>query len=150
MNLTCSFVDNTLFCENNNKLMSQLCAFDGQPAIECSFPLEIRLTGLRLGDHNVVISVSDEFGQTDNFSISFTFMLSPIQVLIPATASVIEGKLSSPIPFRLSGQALSDISFSLSPLTYSQFETQSGLLVKDLFPDRPPPANSSKYSLKVQ
>lgn len=147
VNLTCMYIDNTLLCESNNKLVSQQCAFDGLEASECTFPLEIRLTGLRLGDHRVTVSVIDEFGQPDSTSLSFTFMLGPINVSIPTTVSVIEGKPSSPIQFSLIGQALSNITVTLSPLTYSQFESQLGLTVSSLFPERPPNAITSKHDI---
>lgn len=149
VNLTCKYTDNTLFCESNNKLVSQRCAFDGLQAIECAFPLEIRLTGLRLGDHHVTVSVTDEFTQTDSTSLSFTFSLGPINVSIPTTVAVIEGKPSSPIQFSISGQALSDFTFTLSPLTYSQFERQFGPIDSSLFPERPPTASTSKHDMSV-
>ena len=135
--LTCVYTDNTLFCESNNMLTSLSCAFDGQQAIECSFPLEIRLTGLRLGNHIVTVFATDEFTQTDFFSLAFEFMLGAINVSIPTTTSVIEGKPFSPVPFSISGQALSDFSFVVSPLTYPQFESRTGLSVNSLFSEVP-------------
>ena len=137
LNLTCVYTENTLFCASNNELMSQMCAFDGQPATACSFPLEIRLTGLRLGDHNVTVFATDVFTQTDTVFLAFEFMLGAINVSIPTTATVIEGKPFSPIPFSLSGQALSDLFFTLTPLTYSQFESQTGQSVSSLFNEVP-------------
>ena len=145
--LTCMYSDNILFCESTNQLASQSCAFDGQQATACSFPLEIRLTGLRLGDHIVTVFATDEFTQTDIVSLSFEFTLGGINVSIPTTASVIEGKPFSPVPFSISGQGLSNFSFVLSPLTYPQFESLTGLSVSTLFNEVPRPANLSKYCI---
>ena len=88
----------------------------------------------------------DIFNQTDSESLAFEFALGPINVSIPATASVIEGKASSPVLFSISGQALSDFPFTVSPLTYAQFESQTGLMVDDLYDEVHLPANQSKLS----
>ena len=146
LSVTCSYADNILSCDANNQLTSQFCSFDQEQASECSFPLDIRVTGLRLGNHNVLVSVMDIFNQTDSESLAFEFALGPINVSIPATASVIEGKASSPVLFSISGQALSDFPFTVSPLTYAQFESQTGLMVDDLYDEVHLPANQSKLS----
>ena len=119
--------------------------FDGQPAIECTFPLEIRLTGLRLGGHTVTVTASDRFGQTENAFFEFQFLLGPINVTIPMTVAIIEGQSTSPIPFSISGQTLSEFPFTVTPLTYSQFERDSGEAVANLFDVVPPPAGFGKY-----
>lgn len=142
--MTCNYADNVLSCDGNNQLTSQSCSFDGQEASECSFPLEIRLTGLRLGGHNVVVSAEDVFSQTDSILLVFEFALGPINVSIPVTASVIEGKEFSPVLFSISGQALSDFPFIVTPLTYDQFQSQTGVIVEDIFDTVHPPADLSK------
>lgn len=143
--MACTYINNTLTCDGNNRLVSQRCSFDGLQARECTFPLEIRLTGLRLGNHDVTVFATDEFNQTESTSLSFTFMLGPINVSIPTTVSVIEGKPFSPIPFSITGQALTNFTFMLSPLTYAQFESQFGHSVSSLFSTVPPAADSSKH-----
>ena len=147
--LICNYADNVLLCEGNNRVTSYLCTFDGRRASSCSFPLEIRLTGLRLGEHTVTIVATDEFDQTDSSFLTFEFILGPINVMVPSTASVIERTESSPVFFSISGQALSTVPFSLTPLTYNQFETRTGLMVSDLFDNVPQPADLSKYNSLV-
>ena len=146
LELACTYDDdsNTLLCQGNNDVVSSTCAFDGQAAVQCSLPVEIRLTGLRLGQHNVTVTATDLFGQTESVFSIFEFALGPINISVPSAASVIEGKELSPVMFSISGQTLSTFPFSLSPLTYSQFETQTGLSVNSLFDNVPPPAAISK------
>ena len=152
LDLACSYDSdaNTLICEGNNDIVSSTCVFDGGEgavAAQCSLPLEIRLTGLRLGRHNVTVTASDQFGQTESAFHVFEFALGAINVSIPETASVIEGKMLSPVMFSISGQALSAFPFSVSPLTYTQFETQTGLSVNSLFTEEPPPSASLSKQL---
>ena len=156
LELACTYDDdsNMLLCQGNNDVVSSTCAFDGQAAVQCSLPVEIRLTGLRLGHHNVTVTATDLFGQTESVFSIFEFALGPINISVPSAASVIEGKELSPVMFSISGQALSTFPFSLSPLTYSQFETQTGLSVNGLFDNVPPPATISKqlaeyFGLKI-
>ena len=152
LDLACIYDDNsnTLLCEGNNDIGSSACVFDGQQeAVECSLPLEIRLTGLRLGPHNVTVTATDRFGQTESVFLAFDFALGPIVVSIPVRASVIEGKELSPVMFSISGQALATFSFSVSPLTYTQFETQAGLSVDGLFIGEPPPSASISKHLPL-
>ena len=139
LELTCAYNEttNSLNCSGNNQLVSPICSFDGQEPFQCSFPLEIRLTGLRLGQHTVTLTASDEFGQMESILFTFDFALGPIVASIPSRASVIEGKLISPVLFRISGQTLTTFPFSLSPLTYSQFEAETGVSVHTVF-DRVP------------
>ena len=150
LDLTCSYNDstNTLDCNGNNQLLSPSCAFDRQQPVACSFPLEIRLTGLRLGVHTITVTASDEFAQTESVSLNFEFALGPITVSIPATASVIEGKQLSPVLFGISGQALTTFPFSLSPFTYSQFETLTGFPVDSFFGSVPREATLGKNTAK--
>ena len=143
LDLACSYADNVLFCQGNNDLVSPVCSFDSQPVIACSFPLEIRLTGLRLGPHEVTVTASDIFSQSETVSLSFEFALGPINVTIPISISIIEGTAISPIPFSISGQALSGVIFTVTPLTYTQFESITGQPVGNLLSDTPPEANSS-------
>ena len=145
LDLICSYEDNNiLLCGGNNELVSSWCEFDDQPAIECTFPLEIRLTGLRLGGHTVTVIASDIFGQEETTFFEFQFLLGAINVTIPTTVSIIEGQSTSPIPFSISGQTLTEFPFTITPLTYSQFERDSGETVDSLFDSIPPPAGFGK------
>ena len=72
----------------------------------------------------------------------------PITLAFPQTVSVTEG--SAPLTgFGIEGQAIEDIPFSLRPLTYQQFETQSGLIVTDIFSDVPAAASTSMSDVHV-
>ena len=144
LTLTCSVEENILTCNSSNDVATQSCTFDGQQAVDCSFPLEIIATGLRLGDHNVTVSTTDVFTQPAEVFLSFTFALGPIEVSFPVIITVIEGVPSTPVHLEISGQAIADIPFSISPLTYGEFEIRSGLNVTSIFSQVSSPANPGK------
>ena len=65
----------------------------------------------------------------------------PIRLDFPPMSSVIEGAPQASLFFGLTGAAVGDIPFSLSPLTYQQFRETTGQSVTDLFPDAPAAAS---------
>ena len=56
-----------------NQPVSVMCSFDGGPAENCSLPLEVDIDRFGTDNHTVVITVTDEFGQS--LSVSFNFAL---------------------------------------------------------------------------
>ena len=60
-------------CTSNNQLVSVVCSFDGGPAESCSLPLDVGIDRFGTDNHTVVITVTDEFGQS--LSVSFNFRI---------------------------------------------------------------------------
>ena len=60
-------------CTSNNHLVSVMCSFDGGQAENCSLPLEVGIDRFGTDNHTVVITLTDEFGQS--LSVSFDFSL---------------------------------------------------------------------------
>ena len=54
-------------CSFNNRLHSLTCSFDGEEPEECSFPMTLSIDESVPGPRSVVVTATDEFGQT--FSI---------------------------------------------------------------------------------
>ena len=147
--VACSVADEMLTCDSSNEIMTQICSFDGQSPVECSSPFDISTLGLTVGDHRVTVFITDVYTQTTQYALDFTYApvpTGPIVLSIPTTVSVTEGLLSV-LNFHIEGQAIEDIPFSILPLTYQQFETQTGLQPSDVFTDIPTPASSSKSIL---
>ena len=55
------------FCSFSNPLHSLTCSFDGEEPVECSFPVTLSIDESVPGPRYVVVTATDEFGQT--FSI---------------------------------------------------------------------------------
>ena len=143
--VTCSVADEMLTCDSSNEIMTQICSFDGQSPVECSSPFDISTLGLTVGDHRVTVFITDVYTQTTQYAFIFTYVSGPIVLSFPLSQFVSEGVIST-LEYSIEGEALEDIPFSLLPLTYQQFETQSGLLVADIFSNVPTAASSSKKS----
>ena len=129
--------------------MTQICIFDGQSPVECSSPFNISTLGLAVGDHHVTVFITDIYTQTAQYPLDFIYApvpTGPIVLSIPTTVSVTEGSRSV-LSFSIAGQAIENISFSILPLTYQQFETQTGLQASDIFTDIPTAASSGKTVL---
>ena len=56
-----------------NRPVSVMCSYDGGPAENCSLPLEVDIDRFGTDSHTVVITATDEFGQS--LSVSFNFTL---------------------------------------------------------------------------
>ena len=78
----------------------------------------------------------------------YTVPTGSIILALPQTVSVTEGSAFL-TGFGIEGQAIEDIPFSLRPLTYRQFEIQSGLIVTDIFSDVPTAASISMSDIIV-
>ena len=63
----------TFTCQSSNQLVSVMCSFDGGPVENCSLPLEVGIDRFGIDSHTVVITVTDEFGQS--LSVTFNFRL---------------------------------------------------------------------------
>lgn len=136
--------NDTIICGGNNDIVSSTCSFNGGTNLFCNLPLEMRLTGFPLGFYNISVTATDIFSQTEQVTIGFEFALGPINLSIPLMAEVIEGIELSPVMFSISGQALFNFPFSVTSLTYTQFQTQTGQTVENIFPNPPPPASPSE------
>ena len=64
----------TIECESNNQLVSTVCSFDGGSEENCSFPLVLEIARFGTDEHTVVVTATDEFGQSLTFN--FTFQLA--------------------------------------------------------------------------
>ena len=68
-------------CSFTNPVASILCSFDGGEPEECFFPLIATVERFGIGEHSVVVTATDRFGQT--FSITVGFTISGKQVYFP-------------------------------------------------------------------
>ena len=75
----------TLQCSTSNNITSTTCSFDGQPAQPCSLPLQLLFSEYGPGNHTVLITFTDEFGQT--LSTLQTFSVSPPDINFKCTTS---------------------------------------------------------------
>ena len=77
LNITCGFEAvpgrQTFSCGSNNQLVSVMCSFDGGPEENCSFPLVLGIGRFGTDEHTVVVTATDEFGQSQ--ILTFTFQL---------------------------------------------------------------------------
>ena len=48
-----------------------MCSFDGGPAENCSLPLKVGIARFGTDNHTVVITVTDEYGQSDKVGFDF-------------------------------------------------------------------------------
>ena len=48
-----------------------MCSFDGGPAENCSLPLEVGIDRFGTDNHTVVITVIDQYGQSDKVGFDF-------------------------------------------------------------------------------
>ena len=62
----------TIQCTFTNTLQSLTCSFDGGESEECELPLMLGIDRFSVGNHTVVLTATDEFGQTFETSIGFT------------------------------------------------------------------------------
>ena len=69
----------------SNNITSTTCSFDGQTAEPCSLPLQLLFSKYGPGNHTVLITFTDEFGQT--FSTLQTFSFSPPDINFQCTTS---------------------------------------------------------------
>ena len=75
----------TLQCITSNNITSTTCSFDGQPAQPCALPLQLLFSEYGPGNHTVLITFTDEFGQT--LSTFQTFSVSPPDMNFKCTTS---------------------------------------------------------------
>ena len=61
----------TVQCTSSNTISSTTCAFDGGPAESCSLPLELLIAEYGTEQHTVIITITDEFGQSVSSEVSF-------------------------------------------------------------------------------
>ena len=61
----------TLDCTFNNDLVSVTCSFDGGVAEDCSLPLVLDIVRFGTDEHVVIVTATDEFGQTASVSLIF-------------------------------------------------------------------------------
>ena len=52
-------------------MVSVTCSFDGGEAENCSLPLIVDIGRFGTDDHTVVLTATDEFGQTASISLTF-------------------------------------------------------------------------------
>ena len=61
----------TFTCSFNNPLSSLTCSFDGGPPEDCSPRLVVSIERFGTDPHTVVMTATDEFGQTFSLTRSF-------------------------------------------------------------------------------
>ena len=59
-------------CTASNTITSTTCSFDGGPAESCSLPLRLTIGEFGTDVHLLVITFTDEFGQTVSLDLSFS------------------------------------------------------------------------------
>ena len=60
-------------CSFNNEVVSLRCSFDGEAKEDCSLPLLLTIERFGAGDHTVVLTAIDEFGQSFTNGLPFSF-----------------------------------------------------------------------------
>ena len=145
LSVTCNVVGNLLSCESTTEIESQTCSFNGMSQVDCTSPFDIRTLNLALSDHSVTVFITDVFGQTENFAFQFTTIPSTsITLSFTDRRSLFEGTTTDiPFLFRIVGQAVEDIPFSLQSLTYQAYQSMTGQPVSSIFPDAPLAASTS-------
>ena len=58
-------------CTFTNEVVSVTCSFDGGEAEDCSLPLVVDFARFGTDNHSVVLTATDEFGQTTDISLFF-------------------------------------------------------------------------------
>ena len=62
-------------CDFTNNVVSVTCSFDGGAPEDCVLPLVVRIERFGTDNHTVVLTATDEFGQT--VDITLRFQLAP-------------------------------------------------------------------------
>lgn len=146
LSVTCSVVNGLLTCESTTEIASQRCRFNNMDQINCPSPFDLRPLNLDQSEHTVIVSVTDIFGQTQEFSLDFTTIPSEeIELFTTSTLTLEEGADTTiPFLFTVIGQAVEDVPFSLHSMSYQQYVDMTGQSLETLFPSVPPAASSSK------
>ena len=107
--------------------------------VDCTSPFDIRTVNLALSEHSVTVSITDIFGQSEDFTFEFTTIPSTSIILsFTDRRSLFEGTTTDiPFLFSIVGQAVENIPFSLQLLTYQAFEDETGQSVSSIFSDAP-------------
>ena len=61
----------TFQCQSSNRIETVMCSFDGGPAEVCQLPLVLGVERFGVEEHSVVLTVTDEFGQSVNVDLTF-------------------------------------------------------------------------------
>ena len=80
----------TIECNTSNTVNSTTCAFDGGPAEPCSLPLRLLIAEYGTEQHTVIITITDEFGQSVSTEVSFS--IAPPLFNIQCDVSAVPGR----------------------------------------------------------
>ena len=72
-------------CDFTNNVVSVTCSFDGGAPEDCQLPLVVEIERFGTDNHTVVLTATDEFGQT--VDITLRFQLSPPRKPAPPSTS---------------------------------------------------------------
>ena len=61
----------TIDCVSSNNIVSTVCAYDGGPPQNCTLPVTATYPEFSEGEHTVVVTATDEYGQTETSSVRF-------------------------------------------------------------------------------
>ena len=61
----------TIDCVSSNTIVSSVCAYDGGPPQNCTLPVTATYPEFSEGDHTVVVTATDEYGQTATSTLPF-------------------------------------------------------------------------------
>ena len=70
----------TIQCTSSNTISSTTCAFDGGPAEPCSLPLRLSFGEYGTEQHTVIITFTDEFGQTVSTAENFIVLIPSFDI----------------------------------------------------------------------
>ena len=64
--------EQTITCTTSTPINSTKCAYDGGPAEACTLPVTVSYSQFSAGNHTLVITVTDSYGQTGTTKFDFT------------------------------------------------------------------------------
>jgi hypothetical protein len=103
------------------------CSYDNGPFENCNLPLVFNRITFSLGQHVLRIVAADSGGSTSTFTYTFEGRSAPELILTVNPTSIIvgeDGSASGNIEVTKTGYSFGEVSFSLIPLTYSEYTSE--------------------------
>jgi hypothetical protein len=136
--------------------VSYSCSLDGESAEDCadSFPITFNVFEFSPGEHSLLIRVADSVGGVKTYVHSFMGMIPMDYVIAVNTIRITVNedgsfRTGSDLEISESGYSFGDVEVTVTPLTYTQYERQTGQDIAETFVRQPAEASVSEFESRV-